>query len=672
MAEYNLTKVQQQRDEAIKEVNRAMALRIKATRDLAKLTEERNAALQEYHLVMSERDSVHKEMEKLQESLSEVTKKCELLEEEKKAAQDEVLKMKRLLAAVHAEKERILRECYELREKYNDFSSLTEDSPSSIYSVSSRRHNYQISSPASSRSQPSSLLCHGALQSPTQSASMVAVAASLYGFTGMMSIPTSTMQPSVSCPSSGVSSLTSAQLSKSSSSDLLKGSSCPPPPHLSTSSSSSSVSTVGHHPSNKNSPLKFDTLEGANQEIEILRKQLEKLSKDLAESQNEAEISKKRRDWAINEKKKILLERESIRYLCDSLRKERNQRDRELSKALTDNDELKRQLAEALQALSEYQGERNSFAEKTDSSPPPPAPSGSGTAGSGSPHEAHSPQPTSPREPSLDPSQPAAAANSPNRPTACSRDSAIDAGLEELESELMEQLTLTSKERHVSGTGSPPELPIVPPPPLPVSPRTHRPPYSVPCSRPPSMAPPLDHLASVASDMMPVVVSATPVRKPLPGEVRDIIINKSSQPLGIRIACDEKDKGCIFVSCVSENSIAAQAGLQIGDQLLDINGINMRSRMNLQVATTVLHTTTSSNELKMRVQYNPEEFEHCFPNLSEYSLSYEMTIDSHPPHPTISSSARSSLHNYPLGTSSSSSSQRHHQQPSRSSISSRT
>ena len=39
-------KVQRQHEEAVKEVNQAMSVRIKASKDLKRLTEERNAAMQ--------------------------------------------------------------------------------------------------------------------------------------------------------------------------------------------------------------------------------------------------------------------------------------------------------------------------------------------------------------------------------------------------------------------------------------------------------------------------------------------------------------------------------------------------------------------------------------------------------------------------------------------------
>lgn len=48
-------KVQQQYKEAMKEVNQAMAFRMKASKEVKRLTDERNAAMAEYNLIMSER-----------------------------------------------------------------------------------------------------------------------------------------------------------------------------------------------------------------------------------------------------------------------------------------------------------------------------------------------------------------------------------------------------------------------------------------------------------------------------------------------------------------------------------------------------------------------------------------------------------------------------------------
>lgn len=50
-----LGKVSSQHEEAVREMNQAMGVRVKATKDIKRLTEERNAAMQEYTLIMSER-----------------------------------------------------------------------------------------------------------------------------------------------------------------------------------------------------------------------------------------------------------------------------------------------------------------------------------------------------------------------------------------------------------------------------------------------------------------------------------------------------------------------------------------------------------------------------------------------------------------------------------------
>lgn len=54
-------------------------------------------------------------------------------------------------------------------------------------------------------------------------------------------------------------------------------------------------------------------MERANKEIDVLRKQCEAISQELKEGLQEAEVAKCRRDWAFQERDKIVAERESIR-----------------------------------------------------------------------------------------------------------------------------------------------------------------------------------------------------------------------------------------------------------------------------------------------------------------------------------------------------------------------
>lgn len=91
--------------------------------------------------------------------------------------------------------------------------------------------------------------------------------------------------------------------------------------------------------------------------------------------------------------------------------------------------------------------------------------------------------------------------------------------------------------------------------------------------------------------------------KPNIGDQREIRIDKSSNQLGISIEY-RKGRG-IFVSQVEENSIASQVGLQIGDQLLDISGINLRSA-TFDMAAKIIRQC--SNSISILAQYNPLKY----------------------------------------------------------------
>ncbi|XP_037785436.1 disks large homolog 5-like isoform X4 [Penaeus monodon] len=93
-------------------------------------------------------------------------------------------------------------------------------------------------------------------------------------------------------------------------------------------------------------------------------------------------------------------------------------------------------------------------------------------------------------------------------------------------------------------------------------------------------------------------------KRPHPGEIRNIDIEKSAEPLGIQIRCLEN--GGVFVSAVTLNSLASQVGLCVGDQLLEVCGINLRSATK-QSASTVLSQCGTS--VTMLVQYNPEKYQ---------------------------------------------------------------
>ena len=65
------------------------------------------------------------------------------------------------------------------------------------------------------------------------------------------------------------------------------------------------------------------------------------------------DVSKRRRDWAFSERDKIVLERESMRTLCDNLRHERDRAVTELAESLRDSDDLKKQKSDIAKELKD-------------------------------------------------------------------------------------------------------------------------------------------------------------------------------------------------------------------------------------------------------------------------------------------------------------------------------
>lgn len=98
-------------------------------------------------------------------------------------------------------------------------------------------------------------------------------------------------------------------------------------------------------------------------------------------------------------------------------------------------------------------------------------------------------------------------------------------------------------------------------------------------------------------------VHPKPGNKPNIGDTRRINIEMTSEPVGFKI--DSTTSGGIFVSSVSENSLACEHGLCVGDQLLEVCGINMRIA-TYQLAASVLRQCREN--LSMLVQYNPMKY----------------------------------------------------------------
>ncbi|XP_035123767.3 disks large homolog 5 isoform X1 [Callithrix jacchus] len=88
--------------------------------------------------------------------------------------------------------------------------------------------------------------------------------------------------------------------------------------------------------------------------------------------------------------------------------------------------------------------------------------------------------------------------------------------------------------------------------------------------------------------------------RPYVEEPRHVKVQKGSEPLGISIVSGEK--GGIYVSKVTMGSIAHQAGLEYGDQLLEFNGINLRSATEQQARLII---GQQCDTITILAQYNP-------------------------------------------------------------------
>ncbi|XP_063163758.1 disks large homolog 5 isoform X2 [Candoia aspera] len=102
----------------------------------------------------------------------------------------------------------------------------------------------------------------------------------------------------------------------------------------------------------------------------------------------------------------------------------------------------------------------------------------------------------------------------------------------------------------------------------------------------------------------PVSIGQRRKDKPYMEEPRHVKVQKGAEPLGISIVCGEN--GGIFVSKVTGGSIAHQAGLEYGDQLLEFNGINLRNATEQQARLII---GQQCDTITILAQYNPHMFQ---------------------------------------------------------------
>uniref|UniRef100_A0A6Q2WQI3 Discs, large homolog 5a (Drosophila) n=1 Tax=Esox lucius TaxID=8010 RepID=A0A6Q2WQI3_ESOLU len=102
----------------------------------------------------------------------------------------------------------------------------------------------------------------------------------------------------------------------------------------------------------------------------------------------------------------------------------------------------------------------------------------------------------------------------------------------------------------------------------------------------------------------PVPIGERRKDRPYLEEPRNVIVHKGAEPLGISIVSGEN--GGIFVSKVTGGSIAHQAGLEYGDQLLEYNGINLRNATEQQARLII---GQQCDAITIMAQYNPHMYQ---------------------------------------------------------------
>ncbi|CAI6359819.1 unnamed protein product [Macrosiphum euphorbiae] len=261
--------VQQQHEEAVKEMKAAVAYSKKCSKELKELNKAHDDDVKDYRLMMGERNSVHNELEKFSKELSQAYNKNKSLENDIKSCRDEKKtlqlhfeSLKRELSSALHDRDKALKECNDYQERFGEITAKNKSQrefKSPLYYGLSR----EVENRKDSREKVASL-------------------------------------------------------------DLFK--SC--------------------------QKERMDNLDQANQEIERLRKLADKYHNELVASLDEAEVSKRRRDWAFSERDKTVLERESIRTLCDSLRKQRDDAVSKLARAIRDCDDIMKQKNDTAKELN--------------------------------------------------------------------------------------------------------------------------------------------------------------------------------------------------------------------------------------------------------------------------------------------------------------------------------
>ncbi|XP_055340188.1 LOW QUALITY PROTEIN: disks large homolog 5-like [Paramacrobiotus metropolitanus] len=89
------------------------------------------------------------------------------------------------------------------------------------------------------------------------------------------------------------------------------------------------------------------------EDMNNLKAEVETLKSNVVKAEREAEILESRRNWAFSERDKIVLERESMKILCDNLRRERDKALADLAEVRRDLDEMHKLRSQAVNEAAE-------------------------------------------------------------------------------------------------------------------------------------------------------------------------------------------------------------------------------------------------------------------------------------------------------------------------------
>ena len=325
MRENNQTKdellqIRQQRDEALKKINHEISQRLKTAKDCTRLTEERNNALQECNLIMSERESVHKEMEKLNEELIQYQKKIKSLDLERKNLIESIEMLKgEIKSNQHnsksIDKDYLIKQMH--KEKYSNNDSLNSFQYG-LKSINSNTTNKWGSS--SSGFSSAGWTQYGNFKNPLSNSSTNSNVNSAQLFTDTINANSSKQKQQQQLP-------------------------------FSFSNASSVSSTMGNK---SKSELSDNELE--------LRKQIQSLEFEYNKYYNKLNFEL---EQCMNQNEKVMQERESIKTLCDKLRRERDRAVRDRAEAMQDLNDFKLKIESNAQ-IKKYMDDLNDMNSLSD------------------------------------------------------------------------------------------------------------------------------------------------------------------------------------------------------------------------------------------------------------------------------------------------------------------